>query len=265
MVRVDAGEARWENAMTQADPERAIPPEPPVSAGPDQVSSRPSRAGRAGAALLVALGGFLGVATVWGLYVFATATGSEADIIILVPVFFGFAVLYLGAGVVAWRGSLWGLLLGGSLEVLTGISLLLQALTVPEGQVWDTALQAVFGGVGLSLIAGGAALLRAGRRRGRAGEAAKTPPAEPPLTRLPASGLIGTLLTVVRIYADHPRTIAGIAAVVFVPVLVVTWPAFGSIGYLVDGVAAVLTAGADRKSTRLNSSHIQKSRMPSSA
>ena len=31
------------------------------------------------------------------------------------------------------------------------------------------------------------------------------------------------------------------------------------------GIGAVILTGADRKSTRLNSSHIQKSRMPSSA
>ena len=34
---------------------------------------------------------------------------------------------------------------------------------------------------------------------------------------------------------------------------------------IVAGLIAALWANADRKSTRLNSSHIQKSRMPSSA
>ena len=39
----------------------------------------------------------------------------------------------------------------------------------------------------------------------------------------------------------------------------------GQIAGLIAALAAVVLVALDRKSTRLNSSHIQKSRMPSSA
>ena len=45
----------------------------------------------------------------------------------------------------------------------------------------------------------------------------------------------------------------------------VFWVGIGHAGTLISAILYLFRAGLDRKSTRLNSSHIQKSRMPSSA